>query len=443
MKIQTTRVLRSGVEVGVAAFDTEAGLGSFQYSKKALAMGFELSPIHLPLSEEIYTFPELPFDVFKGMPGLIADSLPDDFGNAVLDAWVARSGRSKKDITPIERLQYIGSRGVGALEYQPSKKMSEGPDKIHIAELVNIAQDVLNQREGFSVGLSGQGKEDPEAMLALLSVGTSAGGARPKAVLAFNEDFSEVRSGQVDAPQGFTHYLMKFDGVSEQNKNKETFGDPMGYGAMEYVYAQIARDCSIEMSECRLLEEGDRRHFITRRFDREGNNKIHTQTLNALDHLNYKAPGTYSYEQMLAVARTLGLKANEMQQIVRQAAFNIIMRNHDDHPKNFSFQLKENTWELAPAYDLAYSYKPGSKWVDKHWMSLNGKRDEFNREDFYQLSRLGPMFNKRFLDDTIDLTIEQARTWKKRASEADVPKGLIQEVEKNQRLENFKKALSK
>ena len=423
--------------VGAVSFDTEKGLGSFEYDPGFTKKGVELSPIKMPLSNRIYSFPELDFNTFKGLPGLIADSLPDDFGNAVLNAWIAGQGRSPSDITPLQRLQYTGKRGMGALEYAPATKLRSlnASQTVEIQSLVSIAQEILDSQGHFEVELKQNGQDDQEAMMSLLSVGMSAGGARPKAVLAFNEDFTQVRSGQAKVPSGFTHYLMKFDGVSEHNKNQETFGDPLGYGAMEFVYHLMASKCGVDMMPCRLLHEGNRRHFITQRFDRIKNSKVHVQTLNGLAHVDYKKPGSFSYAELFGIARQLKLSAVEAEQLFKRMTFNIIARNHDDHSKNFAFILKKDRWSLAPAYDLAYSYKPGSKWVNSHWMSLNGKRDNVTRSDFYILEKLSPIFSKKKVDDIIDATIEHVSTWRQLAEEWDVPKTLIDEIHENLRLD--------
>ena len=424
-------------EVGAISFDTEIGVGSFEFEPRFIETGIELSPIKMPLSQKIYSFPEADPLAFYGLPGMIADSLPDDFGNAVLNAWVASQGKSPSDITPIERLKYTGKRGVGALTYHPAtrERNLNASQDIEIHSLISIAQEVLDKREHFRVDLGTQDQEDKEAMLALLSVGVSAGGARPKAVLAFNHDFSQVRSGQTDVPQGFTHHIMKFDGVSEHHKDKETFGDPLGYGAMEYVYFLMATACGIEMMPCRLLDEGKRRHFITQRFDREGNTKRHVQTLNGLVHVSYKQVGLYSYAELLVTARELKLSADDAMQIFRRMVFNIVARNHDDHSKNVSFMLDDqNQWKLAPAYDLAYSYKPGSRWVNSHWMKLNGKQDNFTREDFYSFIKLSPVFSKKKIDQTIDEITEHVSKWKLLSTEHGVPGSLIKSIESNLRL---------
>lgn len=436
MVMEVINVRFKQFDVGAVSFDTSTGLGAFEYDPGFMSKGIELSPLKMPLAKRIYSFPELDFSTFKGLPGLIADSLPDDFGNAVLNAWIAMRGKSPNDITPLQRLQYTGTRGMGALEYTPATQIRSLNASQHIAidSLMSVAQDILNARNDLSVALSQDSRDDREAMLSLLSVGMSAGGARPKAVLAFNDDFTQVRSGQAVVPDGFTHYLMKFDGVSESNKNQETFGDPLGFGTMEYVYHLMAIDCGISMMPCRLLPEGERRHFITQRFDRTGNEKTHVQTLNGLAHIDYKKPGSFSYAELFNVLRQLRLPAVDAEQLLRRMVFNIVARNHDDHSKNFGFILQGNTWRLAPAYDLAYSYRPGSSWVNSHWMSLNGKRDDFTREDFYSLEKMSPLFTRSRIDRTINETVEKVASWRKLATINGVPKTLVEEVEQNLRL---------
>lgn len=424
-------------EVGAVSYDTEKQLGAFEYTSAFIKSGIQLSPLKMPLSKQVYTFPEADFAAFKGLPGMIADSLPDDFGNAVINAWVASQGKSPKDISPLQRLKYTGTRGMGALTFAPATrhKNLNASQQLEVENLVEIAQEIVNQRSEFNVSLSQQGQEDKEAMMALMSVGMSAGGARPKAVLAFNDDFTQVRSGQTQAPKGFNHYLMKFDGVNEHNTNQEIFGDPMGYGAMEYVYYLMATNCQIDMMPCYLLNEGKRRHFITKRFDRIENEKVHVQTLNGLAHVSFKQVGIYSYAELFDVARQLQLSAQEAEQLFRRMVFNVVARNHDDHAKNISFMFNQNKeWTLAPAYDLAYSYKPGSKWVNSHWMSLNAKRDNFDRHDFYTFSSLSPIFNKRKIDRIIDEVVEQVSQWKRLANEYQVPKVLVDEIQSNLRL---------
>jgi len=434
---QVVEVTCRETRVGAASFDAGTGLGAFEYAPSFIDGGIELSPISMPLASRIYSFPTLGRETFDGLPGLLADSLPDDFGNSILTEWVARQGRAANELSPLEKLQYIGKRGVGALEFRPATQLKglNASQQLQLDRLVATAQEVLDQRAGFAVELRRGGREDREAMVALLSIGTSAGGARPKAVVAFNGDFTEVRSGQVDAPEGFTHYLLKFDGVSEHRTDRESFGDPLGYGAMEYVYHLMATACGITMTPCELLPEGNRQHFVTKRFDRIGNRKIHVQTLCGLAHVDYKKPGSYSYAELFGIARRLGLPAPAAEQLFKRMAFNIVARNHDDHAKNFSFLLKGGNWKLAPAYDLAYSFKPGNKWINSHWMSMNGKRDDFTRGDFHAMEKLSPLFTRAKIDRMLDEIIAQVSQWRRLAVAHEVPAALIDTVESNLRLD--------
>ena len=437
MVIEVVKVKYNEQDVGAVSFNTETGVGAFEFESRFIKSGIELSPIKMPLSKKIYSFPENANKTFKGLPGMIADSLPDDFGNAVMNAWIASQGKSPSDITPLQRLQYTGKRGMGALTYSPAiqRKNLNRSQQVEIQPLIFIAQEILNKREKFQVTIGSQGQGDKEAMMTLFSVGMSAGGARAKAVLAFNSDFTQVRSGQTNAPKGFTHFVMKFDGVSATHKDSETFGDPLGYGTMEYVYHLMAKACGIDMMPCRLLNEGNRRHFITQRFDRKGNQKIHVQTLNGIAHVDYKMGGSYSYEELFSLARELKLTQNDAIQIFKRMVFNIIARNHDDHSKNFGYMLNsQHKWQLAPAYDLAYSYKPGSPWVNSHWMKLNGKRDEFTREDFYSLKKISPIFTKRKIDRIIEEITEHVSQWNDLAIIHSVPQSLINLVNSNLRL---------
>jgi len=437
MVIEVVKVKYNDQDVGAVSFNTETGVGAFEFESRFIKSGIELSPIKMPLSKKIYSFPENYNETFNGLPGMIADSLPDDFGNAVMNAWIASQGKSPADITPLQRLQYTGKRGMGALTYSPAiqRKNLNRSQQIEIQSLISIAQEILDKREKFQVALGSQGQKDKEAMMALLSVGMSAGGARAKAVLAFNSDFTRVRSGQTNAPEGFTHFVMKFDGVSETNKDRETFGDPLGYGTMEYVYHLLAKACGIDMMPCRLINEGNRRHFITQRFDRKGNQKIHVQTLSGIAHVDYTKVGSYSYEELFSLARELKLAPDDAIQIFKRMVFNIIARNHDDHSKNFGFMLDDqNKWQLTPAYDIAYSYKPGSPWVSRHWMKLNGKRDKFTREDFYGLKKISPIFTKRKIDHIIEEITEHVSQWNNLAIEHNVPQSLINLITSNLRL---------
>lgn len=436
MVTEVIQINYHGQAAGAASFNQQTGQGFFEYLPGFLASGIELAPLTMPLTEQIYSFPQLNPATFKGLPGLLADSLPDDFGNAVLNAWAASSGREPSSITPLQRLQYTGSRGMGALEYSPSTKVKSlnAAQQVALDSLLETAQQVLDARQNFSQQLGAGLQADREAMLALLSVGTSAGGARPKAVLAFNADFTQVRSGQVAVPEGFTHCLLKFDGVTEHSSAQETFGDPLGFGSMEYVYYLMATACGIEMMPSYLLDEGVRRHFVTQRFDRIGNDKVHIQTLTGIAHVDFKQPGSFSYAELFLVARKLGLPAEDAEQLLRRMLFNLVARNHDDHAKNISFMLKDGRWRLAPAYDLAYSYKPGSPWVNSHWMSLNGKRDDFVKQDLYSLEKISPLFSRRKIEHMLDEVCAAVSQWSALAQEWQVPEILRAEIAQNLRL---------
>lgn len=436
MVMEVIQVNYQNTVVGAASFDSEAGLGFFEYSADFLRSGVELAPLMMPLSPQVYSFPALGRAAFKGLPGMLADSLPDDFGNAVLNAWAASHGKQPGLITPLQRLQYTGARGMGALEYAPATQIRSlnAAQQIALDSLLTTAQQVLDARQNFNQHLGAGLQADREAMLALLSVGTSAGGARPKAVLAFNQDFTQVRSGQVRVPDGFEHYLLKFDGVTDYNQQQETFGDPLGFGVMEYVYYLMATACGIQMAPCHLLEEGARRHFVTRRFDRDGNNKIHVQTLGAMAHVDYNMPGSFSYAELIAVARQLRVPASDAEQLLRRLIFNLVARNHDDHAKNFAFALQDQRWRLAPAYDLAYSYKPGSPWVNSHWMSLNGKRDFFVKEDLYSLEQISPLFGRHKINQLLEEVCSAVSQWPSLARQWQVPQVLADEIGKNLRL---------
>ncbi|MFC4701034.1 type II toxin-antitoxin system HipA family toxin [Glaciecola siphonariae] len=272
----------------------------------------------------------------------------------------------------------------------------------------------------------------------MLAVGTSAGGARPKAVLAFDDDFKTVRSGQGEVPPGYTHYLLKFDGVKERDPTEQTFGDPLGYGAMEYVYYLMASEAGINMMPCRLLEEGNRRHFITKRFDRVGNEKVHVQTLTAMAHVNYQDVGKYSYEELFKVARELRLPKEDALELFRRMVFNHVATNHDDHSKNFAFMLVQNKWRLTPAYDVAFSYKPGNPWVEQHWMKLNGKRSGHTRADFKALAQIHlPKISGKDIDDIIDRVVEAVSKWPELAKKHGVPVPLAKSIGKNIHLNNY------
>lgn len=427
---QVARVEMWGQTVGALAYQPESGLCAFEYDPSWIRTGIEISPIRLPLSTRIYQFPALPRPTYRGLPGAFADTLPDDFGNAVIDAWLARSGRGRDSFTALERLLYTGSRGMGALEYAPAIDRSLNVASVlELDSLVAMAQSVLDQRRQMDQRLQ---DADTEALSAIFQVGTSAGGARAKAVIGINASRTEIRSGQVALPAGFEHYLLKFDGVVERAQGRETFGDPQGFGRMEYAYYLMAKAAGIQISPCELLLEGERAHFMTKRFDRDGNQKVHYQSLCAMDHADYKTPGSYSYEQLFSLMRTLRLSKAQALELYRRMVFNILARNQDDHTKNFGFILHaQQRWELAPAFDVAFSYKPGSPWVNAHQLSLNGKRDDFTLQDL--LSPAASFLKEaRQIIEEVQTTVAQ---WPRYAQEAGVTPEFTRHIQQCHRLQ--------
>lgn len=368
-----------GEPVAAIAWDANHNISILEFYDSFPKHGWNIAPLLMPIEdiargERIFSFPELKNKTFKGLPGLLADALPDDYGNSVIDEWFAAKGKNV-DITPLDRLCYIGRRGMGALEFEPANadEVLNQSSQIEIQELVGLAQAILDNRTSFSADL----RDNKEALIDILRVGTSAGGAKPKVIIALNDQTKEVRSGQVKASEGFNYWLLKFDGV-EGGKIKD---NPLGIGRIEYTYYQMALDCGINMMESRLMHEGKQSHFMTKRFDRtDQGDKIMTQTFCALTH--YDRDDRHSYEQLFHVMRQLYLDYPEIEQMYRRMVFNVIARNHDDHTKNHSFIMdKKGDWSLAPAYDLCYSYAPSGQWTRYHQMSIAGKRENFILSD--------------------------------------------------------------
>lgn len=375
----------------------------------------------LQRGERKFSFPALSKKTYQGLPGLIADSLPDDYGTTVVDEWFSRKGMSDQ-ITPVDRLLYIGKRGMGAFEYEPAiaDPLLNESSPIEIAELVEMADRVLNEREQFQTHL----RDNNKALIDVLKVGTSAGGAKPKAIIAYNEKTNELRSGQVKAPDGFGYWLIKFDGV-EGGKIKD---NPAGIGKIEYAYHKMAVDCGIRMTECRLWNENNKAHFMTRRFDRsETGEKRHVQTLCGMAH--FDRDKRYSYEQVFQVMRKLFLPYPDMEQMYRRMVFNVMARNHDDHTKNHSFIMDSHSnWSLAPAYDLCYSYSPSGTWTRQHQLALNGKREDFTYDDLITVAKKADIRNAH---EIIQRTTHTISRWKQYAKDSNVQKEHIQLIENN------------
>jgi serine/threonine-protein kinase HipA len=421
-----------GARIAAVSIEEGARYATFQYDPAFVRSGIEIAPVQMPLRAQPYRSAGLPQDAFSGLPGLVADSLPDRWGTALVNAWLASQGREASSFDVVQRLCYVGTRGVGALEYQPAREptVSGGAD-LQVDALVRLANEVLAQRKEFVAELSEN--PDEEAMKAILAVGSSAGGARPKAFIAYNEATGQVRSGQVDVDEGFRHWILKFDGVSRSGDHGLT--DPQGWGAVEYAYSRMARAAGVEMAECRLLEENGRRHFMTRRFDRpEHGGKLHMQTVGALEHSSYNEPGTYSYEQIMLLIRRLGLGTPVAEQQFRRMVFNVVARNQDDHVKNIAFLMdRDGAWSPAPAYDLTWAFKRGNPWLDSHQMSVNGKRDGFSVADLRAVADVAGLPRGRAERILADVTDVVAR-WPEVAEEVGVDEQLAEQIAGSHRL---------
>ena len=425
------RVNLWGRQIGAVSWDANRSVGVFQYHPAFVTAGIELSPFTMPVREAPYVFPSLARDAFKGLPGMLADSLPDRFGNRLIDEWLATHGLPRENFSPVNRLCYIATRGMGALEFEPALRTGHIARPISVAALVELTNRALSER----VALGGvlRGEDDRAALEDILSVGTSAGGARAKAVLAWNPRTGEFRSGQVPTTRGFEHWLLKFDGITN-NRDREV-ADPQGYGKIEYAYHLMARDAGIAMGDCRLHHEGGRSHFMTRRFDRdEKGHKIHMQSLAGLRHFDYNDPAAYAYEQAMETIRALGLGLPVVEQQFRRTVFNLAARNQDDHVKNISFLMdRTGTWRLSPAYDVSYSYNPSGEWTGQHQMSVSGKRDNFTHADlvrFGETSGLKRNTSRRLIDEVLDAV----DNWPRYADAAQIPQNDVQRIRKTHRV---------
>ncbi len=427
------RVRLWGRDIGAVSCLDDRQLAVFQYMPEFEGSGIQLAPIMMPLGPDPYEFPGLARDAFKGLPGLLADSLPDKFGHALIDAWLAAQGRRADSFNPVERLCYIGTRGMGALEFHPAlARGSSAPRTVQIDALAQLASDVLNHRQQVAGSLRGQ--DDHQALEDILRVGTSAGGARAKAVLAWNAQTGEFRSGQVKAGEGFGHWLLKFDGIA--NNGDKELADPQGYGLVEYGFHLLAVAAGIDMTECRIHREGGRSHFMTRRFDRDANGrKLHMQSLAALRHFDFNAAGAHSYEQAVETIRRLQLPRLDIEQQFRRAVLSILIRNQDDHVKNIAFLMnRAGQWRLSPAFDVSYAYNPEGSGTHRHQMSLNGKQDHFELADLVQFGAfcgIKPAQARR----TIEEIHVQVACWMGFAEKAGVPEPMAAGIDRALRRE--------
>jgi len=412
--------------VGAIAWNPNTEIASFEYDPSFYTNNWDISPLKMPIensSKRIFSFPELRGSTtFKGLPGLLADVLPDKYGNAIINTWLARHGRAVDSLNPVEMLCFIGKRGMGAIEFEPNTpKINSIASTIEIGSLIEVAEDILSNRINFNSKLQ---PDEEKALLDILKIGTSAGGARAKAVIAFNESTNEIRSGQAEAPKGFTQWLIKFDGVSDKQ-----FGSSSGYGRVEMAYYLMAKDAGIEMSECRLFEENDRAHFMTKRFDREPNlGKLHVQSFCGIRHYDFNDVNHYNYELLFETMRILRLPYPQADQLYRRMVFNVLGRNCDDHTKNFAFTMNKNgVWNLSPAFDVCHAYRPGSNWVSQHALSINGKRTNIEKTDLLNVAK---QMNIKKPENIINQISEVIFNWNIYAHKTHVELKLKRAIEK-------------
>ncbi len=426
----TVNVKIWGADIGVVFWNPDKQHATFELLPDFYQKGIDLAPLTMPIDDiqrgqRIFEYPHLNFDTYSGLPGLLSDSLPDAFGNQVINAWLESQGWDAKSFTPVEKLSYISERGMGALEYYPAnyKPKTEGRN-IELDNLINLVEKVLDERRNFAVNLD---KDEKQALAELITIGTSAGGQRPKAIIAYNRNTGEIRSGQVGVPEDFEHFILKFDGIK-----KGRLSDPAGYGKIEMVYHLMAKECGIDMTYCDLLHENNRAHFITKRYDRKNGIKVHSQSLCAIAHYDYLQAGMYSYEGTLAEMREIGLPYSDFEQLFRRMVFNVVARNQDDHTKNISFLLeKGGEWRIAPAYDVCWSYNPRGDWTSEHQMTINGKRDNFKTGDLITFAKIQ---NIKKPKEIIEQVINSVSKWTGLAKGYEIESDRIEYIRKTHRL---------
>ncbi|WP_289640956.1 type II toxin-antitoxin system HipA family toxin [uncultured Muribaculum sp.] len=423
--VDIARVNLYGQPVGTFRWDNNRQLAHFEYAESFIGKGLEPSPILMPVRQgRIYSFSDIGRETFKGLPGMLADSLPDTYGRALFDRWLALTGRSSGNA--VETLCFLGKRCMGALEFEPAMDAPYSPDvRIELDSLVEVTSEALSEKEEFGANL----EEDKKAAIAeIVRLGTSAGGQRAKAIIAYNPLTGEVRSGQIEAPEGFDYYLIKLDGVTAEAGFRET----QNFGRLEYSFYRLVKECGIKMSDCSLIEENGRAHFLTKRFDRQNGEKIHMQTLCGIAHYDYCNPRSYSYEQAFNVMRALRLPYSQAQEMFRRLVFNVVIRNQDDHTKNISFLMdRQGKWTLSPAYDMGFAYNPKGGWTAQHQMSINGKFDDITRQDLLEFAKRN---NIKEATEIIDRIGEVSSRWPRLARECEVPQPMIEAIMPNLKL---------
>ena len=423
--VDIARVNLYGQPVGTFRWDNNRQLAHFEYAESFIGKGLEPSPILMPVRQgRIYSFSDIGRETSKGLPGMLADSLPDTYGRALFDRWLALTGRSSGNA--VETLCFLGKRCMGALEFEPAMDAPYSPDvRIELDSLVEVTSEALSEKEDFGANL----EEDKKAAIAeIVRLGTSAGGQRAKAIIAYNPLTGEVRSGQIEAPEGFDYYLIKLDGVTAEAGFRET----QNFGRLEYSFYRLVNECGIEMSDCSLIEENGRAHFLTKRFDRQNGEKIHLQTLCGIAHYDYCNPRSYSYEQAFNVMRALRLPYSQAQEMYRRMVFNVVIRNQDDHTKNISFLMdRQGKWTLSPAYDMGFAYNPKGGWTAQHQMSINGKFDDITRQNLLEFAKRN---NIKEATEIIDRIAEVSSRWPLLARECEVPQPMIDAIVPNLKL---------
>ena len=407
-------------DVGAVAWNADRDTSDFEFETAFLRQNLDLAPLMMPPRAGIFSFPMLNRNTFYGLPGLLADALPDRFGNRIIDAWLARQGRKASDFTSVERLCYMGIRGMGALEFKPAiGPRAKTAVPIEVGELTQLVADIFRHRTNWVVNLRGR---RADALNTIIRVGTSAGGNRAKAVIAWNPETQEVRSGQALPPPGFEPWILKFDGTVDTGR-----GDPQGFGRVEYVYHKMALEAGIVMNPCHLLEENGRAHFMTRRFDRDSDGgKVHMQSLCALAHYDFNAAGEYGYEQALAVIQRLNLGHPALREMFRRMVFNVLARNQDDHTRNIAFLMdRQGVWSLAPAFDLVWAYNSQGAWTNRHQMTVNGKRDGFDRKDLLAVSK---PYDIKGATEILDQVTNAVAGWSGIAKECGVDGALVKKI---------------
>ena len=413
-----------GKTVGAVALDPRHKYYAFEYDPSFIRTGIDLAPFAMPISNarSPFIFPDLPESTFQRLPAMLADALPDDFGNSLINSWMAARGIDKSNITPLDRLAYMGKRGMGALEFKPARSPAAiSATAIQLSRLIESARSALH----------GEISTDHLAKAALaqiIQVGTSAGGARAKAVIAWNPQTGEIRPGQFDIAPGFEHWLLKFDGMGADME----LGGSQNYGRIEYAYYRMAQAAGITISSSRLLQENGRAHFMTIRFDRSGNQKRHLQTLCALSHMDFKQKASHDYSQFFLAIKRLQLGYSAMEEAFRRMAFNVMAANCDDHSKNVSFILHEGQgWELAPAYDLTHAYNPNGEWNNQHLMAVNGKFTNILRED---LLAVADRFGIGTAPEVLRQVGDAIKNWPEFAAEAGLGANEVNRIREHHRI---------